>query len=289
MDPVVTRGDEEEFDGRPHAVDQLGVDPELVEDTDLHADEEHEGVEAEEGGGDEEDHLDVLGPGEAEGDREIVLFRAVVGDVGSPPETLFVGHAVGPVAAKVYHHEANNEAPPSDRDVEGRKIVEEEDDAEGEGFDQGGTDEVADPDPGGGQPVLDVVFILLGQALVAAPLGQFVLVLAAAQEPFQDRQRDHHGHGVDDDGREVKLQDVRVGVVWFHGGGLDHRKAKEAGRGWGWEMRRNYDVRPTLLRSMRQFVLTFITFKRRPAPGRPTTFTTLYPVIDEKCSPNHPT
>lgn len=122
--PVVGGGDKNVFYGRRQFFDVLCMDPELIQYAGLMTNKEHERIKTHKDGRDEKDELDMLCPAQAEGDREIVFLGVVMGDMGGPPKSLFMGYPVRPVVAKVDGDKAKHKGPPGDGNFEWGNVPE---------------------------------------------------------------------------------------------------------------------------------------------------------------------
>ena len=117
MHTVVGRRYENIFNGRGEFFDVFGVDPKLVQDACLVTDKKHKGIEADQNGGNKEDELNMLCPSQPEGNGKVILAGVMVGDVGGPPESFFMGNPVRPVIAKIDDDKTSYKGPPGDGDL----------------------------------------------------------------------------------------------------------------------------------------------------------------------------
>lgn len=105
VDAVMGRGVHDPLEW-PHPVDQFGVNPELVQQVDGHAGEEHLGWESDHGEGPiHPHHQDLLQYALAQGDTQVVVLALVVDDMTNPEDVDFVCRPVCPVIGEIREHE----------------------------------------------------------------------------------------------------------------------------------------------------------------------------------------
>jgi hypothetical protein len=125
VDTVVRGGVENELQRRRQLLHPLGVDPELVDETDRLLGEDHPGREAEQRQRRPERQRGHRRPGLAQRRREVVVLGGVVDDVARPEDAHLVVDAVEPVVGKVVGEEEKRVGPPHvRRHPQRRQLVE---------------------------------------------------------------------------------------------------------------------------------------------------------------------
>jgi hypothetical protein len=77
------------------------MDPELVQYCNLVTDEEHDWIESSNNNGQKKYNLNILCPAQSERNRKVVLGRAMMRNMRSPPEPAFMAYFMRNIAPEI--------------------------------------------------------------------------------------------------------------------------------------------------------------------------------------------